>query len=270
MAERFQITDEKIQDYIDGRLSARDQSAMAAYLLAHPDIAAEIQTMRQQDEALKGFRADILTQPVPERLTAIVDAAKAKAGHGQARWAPRRMLRMAAAAVVIFAVGAAAGWFQRDLFDPPMDTEKVALMTARDAFLMHADQKDYPIEFPAAQETGLRQIFERAFHRPIGRPALNELGYRFMGGKLLPSAKGQLGFYLFQNAQGQRMALFLWPSEKAPKTLSLVDNDDVCTRFWRRDGLGFAVVSDRGNQTIEDVTGRIQQYYRSMETPISQ
>lgn len=271
MVERFPFTEEKIQDYIDGRLAPRDQAAFAAYLLAHPDCAAEIQSMRQQNEALRGFRADILTQPVPERLTAIVDAAKAKAGLGHARWAPRRMLRLAAAAVVIFAVGAAAGWYQRDLLDPPMDSEKVALMTARDAFLMHANQKDYPIAFPAARETGLRELLARVFERPIGRPALNDFGYRYVGGKLLPSAKGQLGFYLFENAEGRRMALFLWPSEKAsPRPVTLVDNDDVCTRFWRRDGLGFAVLSDSGNKTIEPITGRIRQYFRSMESPTTQ
>jgi len=78
---------------------------MAAHLLAHPDEASEIQIMRQQNEALRAFRADVLTQPVPERLSAVIDAAKARNGQQASRWAPRRLMPLAAAAVVLFSLG---------------------------------------------------------------------------------------------------------------------------------------------------------------------
>jgi anti-sigma factor RsiW len=68
MAERSVFTDEQIQDYIDGRLNQRDRAAVAAYLLAHPRVAAEVEAVRRQSEALSALGQEILDAPVPEHL----------------------------------------------------------------------------------------------------------------------------------------------------------------------------------------------------------
>jgi anti-sigma factor RsiW len=65
-------SDEQIQDYVDGRLGGRDLAAIAAYLLAHPGLAAEVETLRRQNEALKRIGEEILDEPVPERLRDVI------------------------------------------------------------------------------------------------------------------------------------------------------------------------------------------------------
>ena len=45
MVEHQILTDHKIQDYIDGRLNARDRAAVAAYLLVHPDVASQVEML---------------------------------------------------------------------------------------------------------------------------------------------------------------------------------------------------------------------------------
>jgi anti-sigma factor RsiW len=65
-------SEEQIQDYVDGRLGGRDLAAMAAYLLTHPRLASEIETLRRQNEALKRVAEEVLDEPVPERLRDVI------------------------------------------------------------------------------------------------------------------------------------------------------------------------------------------------------
>ncbi|MGH1417888.1 MAG: anti-sigma factor family protein [Hyphomicrobiaceae bacterium] len=62
------VTDDKIQEYIDGRLSERDRTVVAAYLIAKPHRAGELQQDRLLDDVLRGLNQHILKEPVPEYL----------------------------------------------------------------------------------------------------------------------------------------------------------------------------------------------------------
>ncbi len=77
MVERNPFTDQQIQDYIDGRLGERDRAAVAAYLLAHPRVAADVEAVRRQSDALRALGHEILDEPVPAHLRRIVHARRA-------------------------------------------------------------------------------------------------------------------------------------------------------------------------------------------------
>ena len=66
MDDRDALTEDQIQGYIDDRLNERDRAAVAANLLAHTEVAAEIEILRRQNEALKGV-SHHLDEPVPGR-----------------------------------------------------------------------------------------------------------------------------------------------------------------------------------------------------------
>ncbi len=72
MTQPHRPSDQQIQDYIDGRLGARDLAAMAAYLFAHPKAASEIEALRRHNEALKQIGQEILDEPIPERLRSVL------------------------------------------------------------------------------------------------------------------------------------------------------------------------------------------------------
>jgi anti-sigma factor RsiW len=75
MAERDVLATDRLHAYIDGRLSDRDRAAVAAYLVAHPGIAAEVEALRRQSEILRGIGQSILDEPVPQRLRAMLPTA---------------------------------------------------------------------------------------------------------------------------------------------------------------------------------------------------
>jgi anti-sigma factor RsiW len=117
MADHEILADYRIQDYIDGRLDERNQALVATYLLAHPDVASKVETLRRQNGALKGIGQEILDEPVPPRLRDVLRQ------QTELTFAGRRNLRSssfleAVAAILLFCVGGVLGWFMHDRLVP--------------------------------------------------------------------------------------------------------------------------------------------------------
>lgn len=83
MTRHARPSDEQIQAYIDGRLGTGDLAAMAAYLLVHPELASEIETLRRYNQALRQIGQEILDEPVPERLRRVLRRSPADKINGQ-------------------------------------------------------------------------------------------------------------------------------------------------------------------------------------------
>jgi anti-sigma factor RsiW len=66
------VSEEEIQEYIDGRLSAHRRSEVEAYLALRPERAAEVHALLRQQEALRRLGQEILNEPIPERLQDIL------------------------------------------------------------------------------------------------------------------------------------------------------------------------------------------------------
>ena len=126
MRERSAFTDQQIQDYIDGRLNERDRAAVAAYLLAHPRVATDVEAVRRQSDALQALGHEILDAPVPEHLRRIVRERPARP-HAEPRpvapeaRSPARQLwgaKSIVAAILVFCAGAAVGWYAHGVVRP--------------------------------------------------------------------------------------------------------------------------------------------------------
>jgi len=66
------VSEDEIQEYIDGRLSTSRRKEVEAYLAAHPERAAEVQALLRQQEALRRLGQDILNEPIPARFQEIL------------------------------------------------------------------------------------------------------------------------------------------------------------------------------------------------------
>jgi anti-sigma factor RsiW len=57
-----------IQDYIEGRLVADDESRVEGYLRNNPHEAARVEVLRHQATRLRKLGEDILSEPVPRQF----------------------------------------------------------------------------------------------------------------------------------------------------------------------------------------------------------
>jgi anti-sigma factor RsiW len=261
VVEHDVLADDKIQDYVDGRLSEHDRAIVAAYLLAHPEVAAEVELLRRQDEALRGIGHEILEEPVPERLRQVLHQPKVVSLESRRRRPPSFL--EAAAAILLFCVGGALGWFANDTLTPPSPSKDArTLSDAVSAYAFYGGQQGFPIEFPPDRSDELASWISRSFSKEFAPPDLEDLGYSYLGGRLLPGGTSKIGAFMFQNGDGQQVVVFFWPTTTPPQdVINVSRQNDLETHFWFGDGFGFAVVGAGSTGDIEQVAKAVFAFY---------
>jgi anti-sigma factor RsiW len=270
MAERNVFTDEQIQDYIDGRLNERDRAAVAAYLLAHPRVAAEVDTIRRQSEALRALGQEILDAPVPEHLRRLLRQssapARAELGPRARRPMHRPIHRMpsfleAAAAILVFCAGGATGWFAHGVARPAPSPTDMLLADMSRAYALYG-ARDYPVSFPPDRAEEFGSWIGRTFEREVRPPDLAEFGYSYRGGRVIPSADADIGLFQFARPQDGELAVFFWTTATPPTIVHALHHpDNIAAHFWNTDGLSFAVLSGEANHDLETTAEAIFAFY---------
>lgn len=297
MAKRSVFTDRQLQDYIDGRLSERDRASVAAYLLAHPDVAAEVETVRRQSEALRALGQEILDEPVPERLREVLRrplapprtepepeeprvarpraepppeeprVARAEPEPEELRVAPPRRRRApnfleAAAAILLLCAGVGLGWLAHGIAQPAPSPEDRLLAQMAYAYGLYG-ARDYPVAFPPERADDFVGWIGRSFQREVRPPDLADFGYRYRGGRVIPTAGTRIGLFQFEHPENAGLAVFFWTADTRPEIIRALDaHEDIAARFWNADGLNFAVVSDRTNQTLQPAADAVFAFYQ--------
>jgi len=265
MADHEILADDKIQDYIDGRLDDRDKAAVAAYLLAHPDLASRVEMLRRQNEALRGIGQEILDEPVPARLRNVLHQQARQPA--QERLVGRARLRSpsfleAAAAILLFCVGGAVGWFMHDRLTPRPGLQDLIASNAADVYTFYGGDHDYPVDFPPDQTTELVSWINRSFNREISPPDLANLSYEYRGGQVLPISGASIGFFQFKGPNDARLAVVFWPGDQPPTQLERIgQQQNVTARYWLGDGFSFAVMSDTNNPDLESAAKAVFSFY---------
>ena len=208
------LDDADLHALVDGVLPPARAAELEAQLAAQPEAAARVAAWRAQPHALHARFDAVLTEPVP----AVLQQAN--------RRPPRRW--QAAAAVGWLALGAVLGWGGRSLW-PAAD--RAALTLPREAAVAHAvytRKCGIPSRLPRrSTRTWWRGC--RSASAPGFRAGSGKQGFRLVGGRLLPSAAGgPVARFMYQDAGGQRLTLYVRNDAQAPH--------DTAFRFAREGG----------------------------------
>ena len=213
--------EEDLHAYTDGQLPAARASEMAAWLEQDPAHAGDlhrVRAWRAQNRALHAHYDPVLEEPLPPRLAAAVLAGagephrrRDEAGEGAANgpfwWRYAAMLLLTLA-------GAAGGWLAHDLSGGgrARTLASAPVMLARQAAVAHtvfsADLRR-PVEVGADQEQALVTWLSRRLGVNVRAPKLAPLGYDLIGGRLLPGQSGPVAQFMYQDAAGQRLTLYV-------------------------------------------------------------
>jgi anti-sigma factor RsiW len=254
------LADHKIQDYVDGRLSEPDRAAFAAYLLTHREIGSQVEALRRQNDILRGIGHDILEEPVPNRLRDALYQPKVVSLESR-RVRPSGFLE-AAAAILLFCVGGALGWFANGTLTPQLSKDDRTLSDAVSAYTFYGGQQGFPIEFPPDRSVELASWISRSFSKEFAPPDLEDLGYLYLGGRLLPGVTSKIGAFMFENASSQQVVVFFWPTDAPPQdVINVSHQDQLETRFWFGTGFGFAVIGDSSSSDIQQVAEAVFSFY---------
>ncbi len=241
------ITEEDLHSHVDGVLNPARAEEVAAYLDAHPDVAARIDGYAQQRTALRAALAPIAEEPLPPEL----DLARMIARRGRPR--ETKWWNLAAAAVVLVCVGGAGGWSLRGPFAPGEGVAAIAQEAAQN-FAVYSSDRSRPVELRATDRAELVSWATQRLGRPVTVPDLTASGYRFMGGRIVATAHGPAAMFMYDDDRGTRLAMLARPmtvDQNAPMKPHAAQG--INGFAWADNGLGYSLVGPAAPDTLHPI-----------------
>ena len=249
------IAEEDLHAFVDGQLAPPRRAEVQRYLDANPQEARRVAAWSAQREALRDALAPYAAAPLPPELnlSRLIEA----------RLRPRRTIWLTAASVLLaLAVGGTAGWMVHAPTGPTRTALAMSLLEQLGlaSHVVYAADKRHPIEVPAADRDHLAQWLSNRLSRGVAPPALDSLGYRLIGGRLLATEHGgAAALFMYENAQGQRLSLVLRPMARdlhAARADMRQGAVNGCA--WIADGIGYAVVASLPDDELDLVSDLVQ------------
>jgi anti-sigma factor RsiW len=216
------------------------------WLAGHPETRAQIEQWRGQASRLHRAYDRMLDEPIPARL---VPAANAP------RWLDAH--KLAGVAWLLF--GAVIGFFLRgETARQPASvqvTTPVASSLPRQAAVAHAvfvPEVRHPVEVGADQEAHLIGWLSKRLGAPLKPPRLEKVGYRLVGGRLLPGDSGEVAQFMYENPAHNRLTLYVRPAapRQGDTAFRYARENDVDVFYWTDSRFGYALSGNTGRDDM--------------------
>jgi anti-sigma factor RsiW len=248
------ITEEDLHSYVDRVLPSERATEVAAYLDAHPDVAARIAGYAQQRTALRAALAPIADEPLPPEL----DLARMIARRGRPR--QTTWWTAAAAAVVLLCAGGVGGWSMRGFGASPGEGVAAVAQEAAENFAVYGSDHSRPVELRAADRAELVSWTTERLGRPVAVPDLAASGYRFMGGRIVATSHGPAAMFMYDDDRGTRLVMLARPMQQADQNAPMTAHAGAGINgyAWADDGLGYSLVGPATPDTLHPIADEVR------------
>ena len=249
------IAEEELHAYVDDQLAPERRSVVQSYLQAHPDAARRVSDYQEQRTVLRMVFGGVADEPIPPRLDLDLLI--------QQRLAQRRTPWRAAAAVLLaFGIGGAGGWFVHAGLLPQVGNLTLLTQEAVANHVVYTADRRRPTELGAEQRDDLARWVSNRLNHPVAPPDLTADGYRYMGGRLAATPDGPAGLFMYDDAQGQRLTVFVLPmNAAAAMPIQHVDFAKVSGCAWIDKGIGYTVVGKLPPTELLRLAERVRQQF---------
>ena len=205
----------------------------------------------EQTAMIKRRFDPVMTEPIPARMYL-----KSPAWIEYAR------------AAVVLAVGIAIGLAVPMLRPAPPATlaalQQLPIRAAR-AHLVYSPEVRHPVEVDAKQQDHLVKWLSKRLDVPLKVPVLTQEGFELLGGRLLPGGEGPVAQFMYQDAAGKRLTLYVTPSHKGVKLTSFrfAKEGNVSVFYWIDDDCGYALSGEVDKATLAKVASLV---YKQLES----
>jgi anti-sigma factor RsiW len=243
------VPEADLHAYADGQLPESARARIKAWLQDNPEDAAKVAAWQAQNAGIRSMFA-------PYEKSKESDILLVDPENGPSVW-PRRSA-VAAAAVALFVLGALSGHYGPPLFEKPelqLASSETLPKEAQNAFLVYAGEVRHPVEVFADEEAHLATWLGKRLSIPnLKVPDLQSLGFRLVGGRLLPVDGKPGAMFMYENQAGERLTVLVGRNE-ANRTTSFrfASADSVETFYWIDGELGYAVTGEISRDMLRQV-----------------
>lgn len=248
------VHEEELHALLDGQLDPAARTELEQRLAQDAAAQATLQAWQRQRDALRKLYEPVRTEPVPASLLAAATQVQRGQRQVQQWW---RWGGMAAGVALAFGLG----WLSHAQVDrgatlaqtPPA---REFIRQASLAHAVYAPEVRHPVEVGSAQEEHLVQWLSKRLGRPLKVPRLQEQGFELVGGRLLPGDDGARAQFMYQNARGERVTLYLGstPAEVQASAASTEfrysSEGPVPGFYWVDEGYGYALSGTLSRQAL--------------------
>jgi len=263
------ITEADLHAYVDHQLSPARHAEVEQFLSSRPDEQQRVRDWQQQNQWLRSLLNPVLDEVPAWRLPLQPTPA-------DFRW------RGLAAGLAIAVVSASSAWVVRG----SLDDEAARVASARStgvvaacggdlpgfarraavAHVVYSPEVRRPVEVGADQEQQLVAWLSKRLGTAVKPPSLQRVGYELIGGRLLPGDSGPVAQFMYHDATGQRMTLYVTRElpriAGQPKTAFRFGQDGpVNVFYWVDKNFGYAISGGADRQALLQVS---QEVHRQM------
>lgn len=265
--------------YVDGEVDAATAREIEASIAVDPTLAARAQRLRDSAALTRAAFADVLHEPVPERLVAALGGAGAapqaaaaanvvKLARAPAAATPRRAILTwaMAAGLAALVVGYGAGQYSTSLAPPPADGIQVA---ASERWLDHvagfynvyasslATKDKLLVDFNAEDVPELEKWFGAKLNRKLAVPDLSARGLAAQGGRLLIINGRPAAQFLYYSDAGELVGLVIAFTEAPYMPAQQEKRGKVNIVHWRNNGYAYAFVGVSPPERLQELADRV-------------
>lgn len=242
------VSDEQLHAYADGRLDAIERMRVADWLAERPQLQEQVSAWREQNAMLHRRFDAVLREEVPARL---LDAGRAMPHHPAWR---------AAAVFAWLSLGAVIGFVARGSIGGAGKPEPVTLPhAAAIAHVVYAPEVRHPVEVAADQEQHLVAWLSKRLGVPVTVPVLRGEGFELVGGRLLPGEVGPVAQFMYQDARGQRLTLYVRADARNNRETAFrfAQEGKVGVFYWLDGKLGYALSGELAKSDLMRVADSV-------------
>jgi len=209
----------------------------------HVEYAEQNSLLRRQFDA-------VLTEPIPARM-----------------YLKRPAWLDYARAAVLLAVGIAIG-LAVPLLRPPVVNPAAALAPlparAARAHLVYSPEVRHPVEVEAKEKDHLVKWLSKRLGVTLKVPLLASEGFELLGGRLLPGNDGPVAQFMYQDASGKRLTLYVTRPGKGDTVTAFrfASEGPVSVFYWIEKDCGYALSGEVDKPTLARVATSV---YKQLE-----
>jgi anti-sigma factor RsiW len=286
------VTESDLHAWLDSELPADRQAAVRDYLDRRPEERQRLEAYRAQKRALHALFDPVLDEPLPQPLL--------QAAWPRTPWMGWRLVAGACGLSIALASGWAGwslrGWTVEGTVDDmaaqlpwsshaPVPSAGGFVQRAAVAHSVYSPDPRRAVELDAAHETQLVTWLTKRMGAPVRVPHLQSQGFELEGGRLLPGGGGPVAQFMYRQADGERLTLYvsnelddLGTGTTSPAAmggqvkqgLSVVKASFRFARlgpvnvfYWVDGGFGYALSADLERSQLADVAEAVYQQLAS-------
>lgn len=221
-------SEDDLQAYADDQLASQRRAEIEIYLASARDDAERVVAFREQNAQLRAQFNPVLDEPVPQRLLLV---------------APRRGFVRLGIAAGWLALGVAVGWAANALVGKDPLRSATLAHRAAIAHAVYSPEVRHPVEVGADQQEHLVRWLSKRLGADLRPPTLSASGYELVGGRLLPGDRGAVAQFMYQDARGRRLTLYVsrMNVSQGDTAFRYARENGVSVFYWVDGALGYAL-----------------------------